>query len=246
MKKTIIGLMLVGFCCSGSTWGADNTLLVFAGAGLRVPLDEIAAQFQAENDIRVVYDYEGDGRLGNKILAGQKPDLFIPGGEKWAQQLKKQGQIKSISPLAYHIPVILTPLHDTKVNALQDFTNNGVRLALGDPGACAIGRASQQVLEKAGLSEDELNVVARGATVKQLVHWVEFNNADATISWHADGVQSNKVRIIPIPSEFTHFETIPACEMTDAPHPDLATQYMTYLLDHGAAVFKRHGFGNME
>ena len=34
--------------------------------------------------------------------------------------------------------------------------------------------------------------------------------------------------------------------MTDAPHPGLATQYMTYLLDHGAAVFKRHGFGNME
>jgi molybdate transport system substrate-binding protein len=101
-------------------------------------------------------------------------------------------------------------------------------------------------LEKAGLPEAEMNVVAKGATVKQLVRWIEFSNADAAITWHADAFHSDKVRIIPIAKEFIRPEPIPACEMSQAPHPDPAAEYLAFLLSHGPEVFKKHGFSNAE
>jgi molybdate transport system substrate-binding protein len=221
---------------------ADGSLLVFAGAGMRAPLDEIARRFQAESGIKVVYDYEGDGRLASKILAGQKPDVFIPGAEKWAKLLKDKGHVKTCFALARQIPVILAPKNNKKVNSLRDFTKQDVRLVLGDPKACAIGRTGGRLMEKAGLDEAKLNVVSRGTTVKQLVRWIEFNNADATIAWHANGFQNNRVRIVPIPEEVNCFDIVPVCELRDALHPEAAAEYLSYLAAFGGKVFRKFGY----
>ncbi|MEJ2202341.1 MAG: molybdate ABC transporter substrate-binding protein [Desulfuromonadaceae bacterium] len=241
----VTGVIILSMFCSSMGW-ADDVLLVFAGAGMRMPLEAIGEQFEAEYGTKVVCDFEGSGRLGSKILAGQRPDVFVPGAEKWAKLLKDKGYVKRYSPIAKHIPVILTPLNNTKVGTLRDFMQKDVRLVLGDPKACAIGRVGQRVFAKAGLNEVEMNVVARGATVKQLVRWIEFNNADATIAWRADGFQSNKVAMIPLPEAFTAGDTIPVCEMTRPTHPEAANRYIAYLLRHGAYLFAQFGFSVLE
>lgn len=242
MKKLALTIFIFMVVTWSHVGWADDSLLVFAGAGMRTALDEIAMQFEAESGIRVIHDYEGAGRLASKILAGQKPDVFIPGAEKWAKLLKDKGHVKTYFGLVHHTPVILTPANNTKVNSLGDFTKQDVRLVLGDPKACAIGRTGGRLLEKAGLDETKLNVVSRGVTVKQLVRWIEFNNADATIAWQADGFQNDKVRIVPIPEEVNCSDIIPVCEMTDALHPEAAAKYLGYLAAHGGEVFEKFGF----
>ncbi len=246
MKKLALTVFILMTTIWPHAGWADDSLLVFAGAGMRTALDEIAVQFEAESGIRVVHDYEGSGRLASKIMAGQKPDVFIPGAEKWANLLKDKGHVKTYFGLAYHIPVILAPANNAKVNSLRDFTKQEVRLVLGDSKACAIGRTGARLLEKAGVDETKLNVIARGVSVKQLVRWVEFGNADATIAWHADGFQNDKVRIVPIPEEVNCADIIPGCEMTNAPHPEAAAKYLEYLAAHGRKVFEKHGFKSME
>ena len=82
-----------------SLWTADY-LLVFAGAGMRLPLDVIGKEFEKHYHVQVVYDYEGSGRLGNKILAGQRPDVFISGAERWAKILKEKDYVRSYAPIA--------------------------------------------------------------------------------------------------------------------------------------------------
>ncbi len=221
---------------------ANDYLLVFAGAGMRLPLDVIGKNFEKQYGIKVVYDYEGSGRLGNKILVGQKPDVFIPGAEKWAKLLQKKGYVRNYWPIAYHIPVIITPLSNTKINNLQDFLRKDVRLVIGDGKACAIGRISSLIFKRAGLDERKLNIVARGVTVKQLVHWIEGKNADASIVWHADAVQSGKVRIVTIPDKINYVDIIPICEMSKALHPMIAQKYINYLLFTGKSIFKKYGF----
>lgn len=162
MKKLVLTIFVIMIVIRANAGWAEDSLMVFAGAGMRAALDEIAMQFEAESGIRVVHDYEGSGRLASKILAGQKPDVFIPGAEKWAKLLKEKGHIKTYFGLVHHTPVILTPTNNTKVNSLEDFTKQDVRLVLGDAKACAIGRTGGRLLEKAGLDETKLNVVSRG------------------------------------------------------------------------------------
>ena len=217
-----------------------SEILVFAGAGMRIPLSEIGQRFEEKSGIKVVYDFAGSGRLGNKILMGQHPDLFIPGSDKWAKILKEKGMIKAYVPMAYHTPVIITPEQNHKVNSLNDFLLPGNKVVLGDPKAAAIGGISSAIFEKAGMDESKLAIRARGMTVKQLILWIEGNNADAAIVWQADAVQSGKVRRIDIPDAYRVTNIIPVCPMSE---DKTASEYMTYLMgDEGKAIFEKHGF----
>ena len=87
----------------------SREILVFAGAGMRLPLNDIGKKFGSLHGIKVLYDFEGSGRLGNKVLVGQTPDVFIPGSDKWAKILKEKGYVDNYTPLAFHTPVIITP-----------------------------------------------------------------------------------------------------------------------------------------
>ena len=216
-------------------------LLVFAGAGMRLPLNDIGKRFEEECGVSVIYDFEGSGRLGNKILVGQAPDVFIPGSERWAKILKERDYIREYAPVAYHTPVIITPKGNSKINSLEDFVHNKNQIVLGDVKASAIGEACAAIFDKAGLDVSAMHIKARGVTVKQLVFWIEGNNADASIVWKADALQSGKVRFINIPGQHNAINIIPVCRV--ARDKQEAAQYVRYLLSHEAKrIFKKHGF----
>jgi len=244
LKKYVALFLVIPVCFFPFTAFAQKEfreLLVFAGAGMRLPLNEIGEKFEKKYGIKVVYDYEGSGRLGNKILVGQTPDVFIPGSDKWAKILKGKGYINDYTPIAYHTPAIITPKGNIKINSLTDFINNKNRIVLGDIKACAIGGVSAAIFKKADLEESKMNVKARGVTVKQLVLWIEGNNADASIVWKADAVQSGKVRIIDIPEQYNFISIIPGCQMVK--HKKETSQYVHYLLSaEGKKIFRKYGF----
>jgi len=245
LKKYGVFLVIL-FCVLSSTAfarKAPKEILVFAGAGMRRPLDEIGTKFEKKHGVKVLYDYEGSGRLGNKILAGQTPDLFIPGSDKWAKILKEKGYVTDCTPIAYHTPVIITPKGNNRVTSLESFVNGNNRIVLGNAGACAIGRVSEAIFEKAGIKESKMNITARGVTVKQLVLWIEGNNGDGSIAWEEDAAQSGKVAIIEIPKQYNCISFIPICRMVMVKHKEWTSQYIHYVLsDEGKAIFEKHGF----
>lgn len=217
-------------------------VLVFAGSGMRVPLDELGKDFTTETGIQVVYDFDGSGRLGSKILMGVKPDIFVPGSDKWALKLKDEGYVKECVPVAYHTPVIITPKGNHKVKSLSDLSNKNIKLALGDVRAAAIGRNNQRLFENIGLDRSDLNIVARGIAVKQLVQWVESGSVDASIVWRADAVQSGNVEMIELPEGINLIDSIPLCLMANPSNIDEAGRFWTYLLSNGPKMFAKHGF----
>ncbi|MDY6854207.1 MAG: molybdate ABC transporter substrate-binding protein [Thermodesulfobacteriota bacterium] len=248
MQRYKVFLVALIVCFVSSLVFADKEpkeILVFAGAGMRAPLNESGEIIEKLYGVRILYDYGGSGRLGNKILAGQTPDVYIPGSGKWAKILKAKGYVEDYSPVAYHDPVIITPQRSGKVNSLDDFSDKGNRLVLGDVKACAIGEASAVIFEKAGMEESAMNIISRGFTVKQLILWIEGNNADAAIVWKADAIQSGRVKIIEIPVKYGIRSIIPVCLMLKRKKE--ANVYIHYLLSEaGRAIFKKHGFNVME
>ncbi|EAT16863.1 molybdate ABC transporter substrate-binding protein [Desulfuromonas acetoxidans] len=238
MKK--IYLILIFVLVANSGFAAE--LLVFSGAGMRVPMQELGKKFSDETGIDVAFDFDGSGRLGSKMLLGVKPDLFIPGSNKWAQRLKKEGLAEECVAIAYHIPVIITPKGSHKVQSLSDLTLPSVKLALGDLKAAAIGRNNKRLFEKVGLDPAAMNIVARGINVKQLVSWVETGSVDASIVWAADAFQSGQVETIAIPPDVNQIDTIPFCRLKSPGHPVEANLFWQYMLVEAPAVFSRHGF----
>ena len=240
-KILILSALIFLMPLSAFSQNNDNEILIYAGAGMRVPLIEIGKTFEKNHGIKVIYDFAGSGRLGNKILIGQKPDLFIPGSDKWAKILIKKGYINNYQPIAYHTPVIITPKGNSKINAMNDFIQPDTTIALGDIKAAAIGAISSKIFRKASIDESAINIKARGVTVKQLVLWVEGNNVDGAIVWRADAIQSKKVRMIHIPDQYNVTNSIPLCTMTGNKKP--VADFANYLLGpEGKATFKKYGF----
>jgi molybdate transport system substrate-binding protein len=235
----IVFILISGNCTA-------QELLVFAGSGMRAPLEQLGQDFSRETGIGVVFDFDGSGRLGSKILLGIKPDLFIPGSDRWALKLKSEGYVEDCLAIANHTPVIIRPKGNNKVEGLSDLTRKDLKVALGDAKSAAIGRINQRLFKSAVIDPQQVNVVARGINVKQLLSWVETGSVDAAIVWQADAFQSQKVETIAIPAKVNPIDCIPVCLLKKSEHPEAAARFWNFLRTRSQSVFAMHGFNVIE
>ena len=68
--------------------GFSADLLLFAGAGLRQPTDQLIQTFQKESGHTVRVTYAGSGQLMSSILASGQGDLFMPGAFFYIKKLE--------------------------------------------------------------------------------------------------------------------------------------------------------------
>jgi molybdate transport system substrate-binding protein len=229
-----------------ATVGENNdTLLVYCGAGLRKPMDEIGELFYEENDVSVQYNYAGSNTLLTQMELTGEGDVYMPGATYYFEVASEKGLIDNFSKVAYHIPVIITPAgNPANITTLDDLANNGVEVILGDPEAAAIGVLCQKMLTNKGIYDQvEENVVAKGATVNELVTYVSLGQADASIVWK-DLVRDNEdLDVIEISREDNIVKIIPIGTLTSSENEEVASDFVDFVVsDAGRAVFENYGF----
>jgi len=146
-------------------------LLLYCGAGIRPPVQEIAEAFESEHGVKVVTDYAGSEVLLSKIKLARRGDLYMPGDKHYVEQAAVEGMILSQQSVCYFVPTILVRKGNPKnIRGLQDLLKNGLKLGLGDAKACAIGRKTKQIFAKNNIAwEDvEKNVAFQSLTVNEL------------------------------------------------------------------------------
>jgi len=149
-KVTIIvivamGVLLCG-CKAEKSEDSDSgvkELLLYCGAGIRPPADELVEIFGREYGVRVAPDYAGSEVLLSKIKIARRGDLYMPGDKYYVEQAAQEDMVLSQRSVCYWVPTILVQKgNPKKIFGLEDLLKPGVKLGLGDPGACAIGRTS--------------------------------------------------------------------------------------------------------
>jgi len=134
-----------GFCAE------EEPLLVYCGAGLMKPMDELYPMFQEKHDCQVRMVYAGSGELFGMIATRQNGDVYIPGAEKYTKDALAKGMVveKGTETICYHVPVILTPKGNPgNITCLEDLAKEGLRLALADSKAAAIGKTETRCLPR--------------------------------------------------------------------------------------------------
>jgi molybdate transport system substrate-binding protein len=250
MSKYKWGLILVGVMLWGLLLAiqsaAAKDLHVFAGAGLRQPVDQLARAFESGTGHRVFIDYGGSGQLLARIEAAGQGDLFIPGSLFYIHKLQKAGKIGAFRPIVRHTPVVGVNVKQARrIKTFADIATPGVRLAMGDPKAMAFGRTAMTVCKRSGMQDAILkNVAVYGATVKQLALYVSQGSVDAAIIGRTDAVQNREtIAMVAIPGDYFQAEVIAAAVLSSATDPDLAGQLAEYLSsDSAVAVFNQFGF----
>jgi molybdate transport system substrate-binding protein len=131
------------------------------------------------------------------------------------------------------------------VTSLQDLARPGLRVALGDPKAIAIGPMTERILQRAGIFEAvERNVSMKAACVPELANALATHSADAGIIWDVMVIQNAKhVDAIPIDPKYNEASEVLVSRLTCSKQPEEAKKLMAFLISpEAAAIFHKHGY----
>jgi molybdate transport system substrate-binding protein len=228
----------------------QEPLTIYAGAGLMKPMDELKVGFEQKYQVPVRLIYGGSGELFGMIAIRKAGDVFIPGSAKYVKDAVTQDMVRAEGQrsVCYHIPVILVPAgNPAKVQSLQDLARPGVRVALADAKAAAIGKVANVLLKKNGLEEQVAkNVAVRPSTTNQLLIYAATGQVDACIAWEDQatwGQAKGKVDIVHIPSSQNAIKTIPAAVVTYSAQAEAAQDFIDYIASpEGKALWQKWGF----
>ena len=236
--------ILVLSCPAQNTWAEE--LHLFAGAGLRQPVDQLIDIFQKQTGHKVFVDYAGSGQLIARIIASGQGDLFLSPSLYYIQVLEKEDMVDSYRKIVSNTPVIGVNRDKAQlISSFKDLARPGVRLALGDPEAMAFGRIAMEILEKSKMKDEIMkNVVVQGATVKQLALYVAQGDADASIIGRADAMQyKDEIKIVPIPEEYLQTEIVTIALLRNSAARSEAIQFRDFMSNAKAIeIFRQFGF----
>jgi molybdate transport system substrate-binding protein len=254
----IIGVLITAGCTSSqpentpaSTVAITNTpadqqenLLVYSGAGLKAPMQEIGQVFTQKYGIDIQYNYGGSGMLISQMNLTKKGDVFITGSTVEFNMAKNQGLVDTSQLVGYHVPVIVVQKGNPKnIQTIEDFAQSGLKVALGDVNATAIGKAGAKMFNKYNISAAvEKNVITRTPTINELTVIMNTGQADASILT-LDQVNKEKMDVISIPTKDNVVLIIPVGITTFTKNSGNAQKFADFVAsDEGKAIFVKHGF----
>jgi len=228
---------------AGETESAES-LVVYCGAGLREPMDEIAQVYNEQTGTEIKYTYSGSAQLLSQIELLQEGDCYMPGAKSYIDSADKKGFINTSEKTIYHVLAIaVAPGNPKNITTLEDLTQDGVRVAIGEPTGPAVGKAAKKMLEDAGYWEDmQDNVVVRSGTVNELLVYMNMEQADAAIIWE-DLLDSTDLVQVDIPIDEGFIKVIPIGTLSFSENPADAQAFADFVSsDEGKAIFAKHGF----
>jgi molybdate transport system substrate-binding protein len=244
----IIAVALAG--CRRQAAGPDGQggeVVLYCGAGIRPAVAEVIEAFEAEHDIRVVTDYAGSEVLLSKIRLVQSGDLYLPGDRHYIEQARQAGMIAASWPVFYWVPAILVAKGNPKgMHDLSDLMRPGIRVGLGDPRACAIGRTTKDLFEKNGIgwADIEQNLKFQSQTVNELGMQIQAGSLDAVIVW--DAIARYYVDygdLVAIPAEKNVISSVDIGILTCSRRQAAAEAFVVFLLSpEGMAIFHKHHY----
>ncbi len=232
--------------CSGDS-AAPRPLTIYAGAGLRPAVSELAEEFRRHHDVQVECDYAGSETLLGRIKLARRGDLYLPGDASYVDQARQAGLISSSRDACYLVPVIIVaPDNPQSIRGPRDLTKPDLRLGLGDAQACAIGRKCSKMFAKNKIAEADIeaNVVFRSLTVNELGDKVKLGHLDAAIVWEAVAEQfEDSVKIVRIPVEQNVISRVTMGVLTCSKNRETATQFVEFAVSEaGREIFRKHGY----
>lgn len=222
-------------------------LLLYCGAGIRPPVDDLTEAFRQKYGVRIDVDYAGSEMLLSTIRLARRGDLYMPGERHYVEQAAREDMILSHRPVCYWVPTILVQKGNPKsIRGLEDLLQPGLKLGLGDPNACAIGRVTQQILAKNNIAWEDMkeHVTYQSLTVNELGMQIQAKALDAVIVWDAMArYYSQYGDQVPIAPEKNVISTVDIGVLTFTKRRELAEKFVDFATgESGREVFEKHHY----
>ncbi len=225
----------------------EQALYFYCGAGLRPAVAEIVEAFTAETTIPVECDYAGSGMLISRVRLAQTGDLFMPGDVWYLDQLAEHGLVESKEMVTYFEPVIIVPKENPAgIRGLADLERPGVRLGLGNPAACQIGRITQKIFEKNDIDAAAIakNLTFSSMTVNELGLQLATGRIDAAIVWDAIAAYyPDAATVVRIPLGQNEISHVAIGVLSSTTNKAAAHSFVDFITSQrGKEIFAKHHY----
>ena len=223
------------------------TVLFLSGAGMKAPVNEIAADFERQTGIKVQTQFGGSSILRDYILNFNAGDIFLPGDKKNLDVLSEKGLVADSAFIAWHVVAILvSPEAKGRISGLDDLAKPGIRIVMSNPKLASLGRiVRQNIIEKHPRGDDILkNVVVYGSSTQDVLKLYRKGGIDAIIEWDvmAATPEGQGLIVVPLKKPYQVRDELVAGLLTHAHNPKAARKFYDYLITRGKEVFRKHGY----
>ena len=203
-----------------------HTLMIYCGAGMTKPFQEIADSFKAATGCEMNVTYANAGQIQSQITTSEEGDMFIAGS---AGELKPvESYVSESKALVKHIPVLAVQSGNPKnITSLAGLAEEGVSLIIGDIDSTPIGKIAKKALTDAGIF-DKVRIEASTATAPQMATAIAAGEADAAIIWK-ENCDAQGVEIVDNSGLEDYIKTIPAASLSCSADHDARQAFLDYL-----------------
>ena len=203
-----------------------HTLMIYCGAGMTKPFQEIADSFKAATGCEMNVTYANAGQIQSQITTSEEGDMFIAGS---AEELKPvESYVSESKALVKHIPVLAVQSGNPKnITSLAGLAEEDVSLIIGDIDSTPIGKIAKKALTDAGIF-DKVQIEASTATAPQMATAIAAGEADAAIIWK-ENCDAQGVEIVDNSGLEDYIKTIPAASLSCSADHDARQAFLAYL-----------------
>jgi molybdate transport system substrate-binding protein len=250
----IIVLVLVGFLINhGPDSGSASTLTVYCAAGMKLPVEEIAKQYEEDFGVQVRLEYGGSGTLLSSIQIAKTGDIYLAADTSYIDIAREKGLVSESIPTASIKPVIAVPKGNPRgLTGIEALLEEDIRVSLGNPDAASVGRTTKKLLTESGhWNSLEAQVRDHGVfkpTVNEVANDVKLGTVDAGIVWDATTRQYSELDLISLPNADTFVKSVTSGILSFSKNPTAALRFARYMAasDKGLPIFEKHGFETID
>jgi len=220
------------------------SVTVFCAAGLKKPVEAIAARYREESGVDVHLQYGGTGTLLGAIRVAKQGDLFIAADDGALDDARKFDAIREVVPLVRQHPVIAVRTGNPKgIHSIQDLLRADVRVALANPDAASIGRNVRAALGAEWKTLADHATVMK-TTVTEIATDLSIGAVDAAIVWNSTVPQFAGLAAVEVPELQGKAENASAAVLATSSQAVAALRFARYLAapEKGGAIFKADRF----
>jgi molybdenum ABC transporter molybdate-binding protein len=221
-------------------------LVVYCAAGLKMPVEAVAKQYEREYGVPVQLQYGGSQTLLANLEVSRQGDLYLPADDNYLQLARTKDLLAESIPLARMNLVLGVPRGNPKnLHSLDDLLKEGIRLAQANPDAAAVGKLSREVLQRSGHWDAlQAHTLVFKPTVNDVASDIKVGAVDAGIVWNATVAQFPELEAVPLPQFDGATAHISLAILKSSPQPTAALRFARYLAarDRGLPELVHNGF----
>lgn len=221
-----------------------QTLMIYCGAGMQEPFEEIAAAFSEATGCEMNVTYANAAQIQTQITQSQEGAFFIAGSADEVKPVEEY--VVSSTDLVKHIPVLAVAEGNPKgITGIADLAREDVTTVTGDAEATPIGKIAQKAFQDFGVA-DQVTLAATTTTAPQLATVIALGEADAAIIWK-ENCNTEGVEVCQTTDLDAYVKTVPAARLSFAADDPAADAFAEYLAGQEAAgIWAEYGYEQVQ